>query len=322
MFLKRVKIYLRMLNNYSSMCSNKSIYFYLYSMPLFGFIPFLIIKSILFTKSNYLINNILSHKIFLSALRYLHINDKLYIGSHLKKYNSLFLKDKQKKVILYDKQKLDQLNLNGFCKLGKVFTNRECSTFIKSLVNKEVYNSQVILQSSGKTEKFNPIHYNQPLNSNAYFCFTPKVLNDFIPIQRFLKQKSLQNLVNSYLNFNASIYACHTWFNPQTKENHYVHRPHRDNDDFRFLGLIIYWNKIIKSNGATIYVRGSHRNLNKDNTKIYLEGNAGEAFLVDLSGLHSGTQVISNYRYTTFIRFGYKFNYASVMDGFLHSIDI
>ena len=322
MFFKKIKIYITMLKNYHNMCDKKTIYFYFYSIPFFGLFCFIFIKLILILKNKKLVNIFLSHKIFLSAIRYLNISDKIYLRDNLKKYNSGNATENFFESNSVAKKKLKELKLNGFCKLGKVFTDEECLSFIKSLVNKDSYDSQVILQSSGIKNKFRPENNYNKGYQNAYFCFTPDIFLNFKPMQNLLKDKSLISLINSYLNFDASIYACHTWYNPKTKDNHYVHRLHRDYDDFKFIGLIIYWNRITKKNGATTYVKGSNVKLTKNKTKSYLEGNSGEAFLVDFSGLHSGTQVLNNYRYTTFIRFGHKFNYASVIDGFLHSMEI
>ena len=95
---------------------------------------------------------------------------------------------------------------------------------------------------------------------------------------------------------------------------------HRDFDDFKFLGLIVYWNKITKRNGALCFQKGSHKEEKNNQKHVYLEGEKGEAFLVDLYGLHSGSKVTDSERYTTFFRFGNKFNYASVVDGNLHNI--
>lgn len=317
MIINKIKIYIRMLNNYNKMCKDKTIYFYIYSIPIFGLLSCLIIKLILSFRNKKLVNYFLNHKVYLSSIRYLTLSEKLFLSNNLNKYNS----KKNFQNNTFYKKKLGELKLNGFCKLGKVFTDKECETFISSLIDKDTYNSQVILQSSGIKTKFRPLNHDSK-NKNAYFCFTSEVFKNFKPIKKLLNNTSFTQFINTHLNFDASIYACHTWYNPKTSENHYVHRSHRDYDDFKFVGLIIYWNKISRKNGATTYIKGSHKAKSKTESKSYLEGESGEAFLVDLSGLHSGTQVSGDFRYTTFIRFGHKFNYASVIDGFLHSMEI
>ena len=55
-FFKQVRIYFRLLHNYQKIARKKSFYFYVYSMPIFGFPFFLVSKIILKIKSNYLTN--------------------------------------------------------------------------------------------------------------------------------------------------------------------------------------------------------------------------------------------------------------------------
>ena len=74
----------------------------------------------------------------------------------------------------------------------------------------------------------------------------------------FLNNKKLNFIINSYLNFDWTVYGCITWYNPTSNEEHYVHRIHRDYDDYKSLGINIYWNKVDENNGALSYVKRSH----------------------------------------------------------------
>ena len=69
-----------------------------------------------------------------------------------------------------------------------------------------------------------------------------------------------------------------------------------------------------KKNGATSFVSGSHKFNNKNKIK-FLTGKAGSAFLIDSYGLHSGTKLLKGERFSTWIRFGRKFNAATIQDG-------
>ena len=170
------------------------------------------------------------------------------------------------------------------------------------------------MQSDGKLMNFQL--EKDIFSSLAYFVFLPEIIS-YPPIQNFLNNKKIQLIIDSYLNFNSIIYDCRTWYNPTSKEKHYVHRLHRDHDDYRTLTAFIYWNKITKSNGCLSYVKKSHKfDEANDGEKIYIEGDQGHVFIADLGGLHAGNQVLSDHRYITQIRFGKNDTYAAVIDGY------
>jgi hypothetical protein len=319
MFIEQLTIYLKMIRNYNKFCTNKTVHFYIYTMPILGFFISLFVKFILSIKNRYLISNILKYKIFLSSIRYLNIRDRLLISKTLERYNNIGSINIDNWTPKRKKQLID-LQTNGFCKLGKIFKNDECKMFIQSLVGTVSYDSQVILQSSGVKKIFDPNSRDFLKKNNAYTCFEPQVFNDFKPIANMLENQELMELIKIYLNFNAEAYSCHNWYNPKSETEHYVHRLHRDNQDFKFLTMVIYWNEVTRDNGATFYIKGSHKSDNKNLEGGFLEGLSGEAFLADFSGLHKGTSVKKNFRYTTFVNFGNPFNYASVIDGYLHKI--
>ena len=113
-----------------------------------------------------------------------------------------------------------------------------------------------------------------------------------------------------------------TWYNPETEEKHYANRLHRDSDDYRFLALFIYWNKVSKFNGSTSYVPKSHRlhNINDlEKNKIFIEGDKGSAFIIDLNGFHAGNRCTQGHRYVTNFRFGKEDAYSAVIDGFVQT---
>ena len=318
-FFTQIKIYLRVLKNYKNIAVKKSNYFYIYTMPIFG-IPFFIISKILLKiKNNYLINLFLEMKIFKSSIRFLNGKERHYIANTLKSYNTLNNTSFSYNGTISDgaKEKIKQLKENGFCSLGKVFSDEECDNFIKSLENKNCFNSQTPMQSDGKVLKFNP--NDDVFRKLGYYVFLPEATLSYNPIQKLLNDKKINFLINSYLNFKSKIYCCMTWFNPVTQVKHYDHRLHRDTDDYKFLALYIYWNKVTKLNGSTSYVPKSHRTniSNLEKNKIFFEGEKGTAFLIDMSGFHSGSMVTQGHRYMTNIRFGKEDTYSAVVDGFI-----
>ena len=133
------------------------------------------------------------------------------------------------------------------------------------------------------------------------------------------KNKKVLNLgpITGYLNFEAEIYSCVTWYNPKSKKVHYVHRFHRDPDDFKFLTMIIYWNKTDQLNGCLIYLKKSHNSTVSEEKKDFLTGPKGQVYLADLFGLHAGSKILDKYRYVTQIKFGKLHNHCSTIDGFV-----
>ena len=86
-FKKQVKIYWRLQKNHFKFVKEKKFLFYIFTMPAFGFIFFLIAKLILFTKNNFFIR-ILSLNIFKSSIRFLDPEDTIYLSNNLPSYNN------------------------------------------------------------------------------------------------------------------------------------------------------------------------------------------------------------------------------------------
>jgi hypothetical protein len=316
-FIKQVIIFINLHKNYGKLAKQKSYYIYIYTFPFFGFILSLILRLLIrINKKN--LSKIASHKLFLSTLRFLSPKDRQTIADILPKYNSKITPLNKNNFILKKnvQEILDQIHLEGVSYLGKVFNKKQCEDFKNLLLNQDCFNSQTAIQSNGKPIIFNPKSEPFINKKNAYYCFERSITLSFKPLYDFLENDKLRSVINNYLSFQASIYNCSTWYNPPTHQEHYVHRSHRDYDDFKFLGIVIYWNNIDQKNGPLTYVKRSHRNsaILEPHTKLI--GEAGSVFLVDTFGLHSGLPVIDGSRYTTSLRFGQKFNAAAVNDGF------
>lgn len=287
-------------------------------MPLFGFLIFLIAKFILFTKNSYLMK-LFSLKIFKSSIRFLNPDETIYISNCLNEYNNYSEKIDLNKIFINKKLSLilKDLNEDGLCDLGVIFSKEICDDFINHLKNKICFNSQTLLQSNGIPYKFDLENAMFHDGKNAYYSFEPSTTYSFKPLKDFLDNQDLHNLINNYLGFRSSIYFSSSWYNPATNEKHYVHRLHRDYDDYKFLGLTIYWNEINELNGPLEYVAKSNKDKNITKPSSKLKGLPGQAFITDNFGLHRGNKVIKGCRYTTTIRFGKSFNPASVNNGFL-----
>ena len=88
-FIKQIRIYLKLLKNYKKIAQKKSLYFYIFSMPVFGFFLALIPKIIVKTESKFLTNLLLEKTIFKSTIRFLSPKEINFISKTLDAYNAL-----------------------------------------------------------------------------------------------------------------------------------------------------------------------------------------------------------------------------------------
>ncbi len=317
-FKKQIKIYYRLQLNYRRFVKDKSLYFYIYSMPLFGFFFSIIIKLIIVINSKKLMK-ILSHKIFKSSIRFLTPKQKMKISNVLPEYNNYKSKINSNNSLGNKKLKViyKELIEDGVSDLGVIFSKQDCENFINHLNNKVCFNSQNLMQSDGVRYHFNSNINSFNNNKNVYFCFEPSTNMTFEPLKEFLKNSDLMEVINSYLGFSSTIFFNTTWYNPITDEAHYVHRLHRDYDDFKFLGVTIYWNDVSELNAPLGFVKKSHTNPDIREPITKLTGSAGTVLIADTFALHQGIPAKKE-RYTTKLSFGKAFNASSIMAGYLH----
>tara|TARA_Y100000590_G_scaffold443804_1_gene573697 strand:+ start:3 stop:1025 length:1023 start_codon:yes stop_codon:yes gene_type:complete len=318
-FFKKIISLFKLMKNYRKLAVKKTVLIYVYTNPILYFLLSIVAKILIFSKNKILINLFLEKKIFISVIRMLSLKEKLYVANNLNTYNNLKYNNLLKKNI-DDKTLKDYENLkeNGYCNLGKIFSDEECENFIKNLDNQVCFNNHVVLQSDGNKIYFNNKNIEEYGKISNYISFLPKTALSFDPIKKFLNDIRINFIIDSYLNFKSTIYHCVTFFNSKSNITHYVHSSHRDYDDWKHLQLTIYWNDIDERNGATIFYKKSHNsNIPKNNKGIPLNGKKGEVYLIDTYGMHAANHVVEGFRYITFIRFAKKFNKLSVVDGFL-----
>lgn len=313
--ITQIKIYLRLLKNFKKVGKIKSLYFFIYSMPLIGFCFFIFAKIILLTKSKKIIVFFLKKKIFLSTIRFLDIETRHFISTILPDYNqSIKLIEKNSLINNIETTKLlNDIKKNGYASLGKVFSDNECDDLIKSLKGKKCFNSQVPMQSDGNNYTLDLDVNRYDTLISAYYCYDPNISLNFDPFKRFINNKNLISLIENYLKFQFTIYSSQTWVNPISKEKHYVHRPHRDHDDYKILGMVVYWTDVDENNGSLSVAERSH--ISNDIGEFRnLSGKKGTVHLVDFGTLHKGSPIKDNPRITSFLRFGNYFNHSTVMD--------
>tara|TARA_Y100000590_G_scaffold274281_1_gene307987 strand:- start:31328 stop:32320 length:993 start_codon:yes stop_codon:yes gene_type:complete len=312
--INKIKSLLKLISNYRKIKTKKNLLFFVYINPLVYFFLAIFAKIIIRIKNRKLTNFFLEKKIFISIIRLLTIKEKIYISNTLKSYNTINSVADHKNNI---SDKIEDLKINGYCSLGKLFSDQECDDFIKSLDNKICFNNQTVLQSDGKEINFK-LNNDKYLGSiSNYFCFLPNIVLNFPPVKKLLNDKKLKTIIDDYLNFKSDIYHCITFYNPISNFSHYVQNPHRDFDDWKHIQLTIYWNEINEKNGAMTFYKKSHNSNYDKKNKVELNGAKGEVFLIDTYGMHSANNVTVGSRFITFIRFAKYINKLNVVDGFL-----
>ena len=112
----------------------------------------------------------------MSTLRFLSPVEKNIVSNSLDSYNSLVDKLPEDETLAASvKKNTDSLNEQGYCELGKVFTDQECEDFCLNLKNKICFDSQTPMQSSAAI-KFTPPIANSYNYKNAYLLFLPDTI--------------------------------------------------------------------------------------------------------------------------------------------------
>ena len=303
MKLYKTLVFKRYLKNYYNLKSKHSfdsLYFLILKILFEKFITS-ILQSLNFNK---LLVHLIKKYNLIYSIKSVSIQNKILLEKTWSKYNQI------NEVSVENKKIIDELNKKGYSYLGKIFSNEECEEFKHSLKGKYFFNSQQPLQSDGKKYL-----YNADIKEHdfSYACFLPSDFINFNSLQIFLDKN--KKLFREYLRFEPQIYSSLTWINSQSKEDHYVHKLHRDYDDYKFLTIIVNWTRSSKENGATRYLEGTHKsNINHGN-EVYFDGDEGSVYIANLYGLHSGTPVKGNNRISTWIRLGHLINPGSLQDG-------
>ena len=82
--------------------------------------------------------------------------------------------------------KVLNLKNNGYCNLGKIFSDQECDNFIKILNGKNCFSSQQPMQSDGNLLKFDPTNDIFSKSNYSYFSFLPEITLSFLPLKNFI----------------------------------------------------------------------------------------------------------------------------------------
>ena len=151
-FIKQIIIYIKLHKNYRKAAKIKSLYIFIYTMPIFGFFLSFVLRAFLALNSK-ILNQLISHNLFLSTVRYLNPNIREKVANILPKYNSKIDKIKPRNTLANKNlgDILKELKTDGVSYLGRVFNNEECKDFRKLLENQ-------IVECNKKIEKAQTIN--------------------------------------------------------------------------------------------------------------------------------------------------------------------
>ncbi len=152
--------------------------------------------------------------------------------------------------------------------------------------------------------------------SKSYFCFPDETSLRCDALRNVLRDGSFQAMADAYLGFPTKLYSVNTFMSLTDPGDHYVTRFHRDYDDFGALAFFIYWNDTSPTNGATIYVPGSHLSSNADMSNVAhgWPARPGRCFALDAFGVHAGNKMVDKFRLVTWFRYGMVPNLATVQN--------
>jgi hypothetical protein len=206
------------------------------------------------------------------------------------------------------------LQQQGYANLGQFFDADQCESVRNYFCNSRGFASQVPLQSDGNLQLFN-LDDLKNRQSKSYFCFPDETSLRCDALRNVLRDGSFQAMADAYLGFPTRLYSVNTFMSLTDPGDHYVTRFHRDYDDFGALAFFIYWNDTSPTNGATIYVPGSHLSSNADMSNVaHMAGKAGTIFALDAFGVHAGNKMVDKFRLVTWFRYGMVPNLATVQN--------
>jgi hypothetical protein len=236
---------------------------------------------------------------------------------------------------------LKKIKEKGIIKLDNAFTQKDADKTVDFFSRLDGYDAHVPIYSKSR------IQFSEANRSETgYISYsTEQVLNNKV-ITNFIEQDPMRQVLEEYLGEDYSIYSVNTWWTLPREERLLTHGFHRDEDDFKFLVIFIYWTDVSIGDGHFEFIEKTHKlesidklpgNPNrlkkiqeltnttngygrddlyldiyqKENT--YLSGARGSAFMADTWGLHRGSPVIKP-RLVTWLRYGQGKNFTLFND--------
>ena len=142
--MDKIIVLFNLLRNYRKFTKNFTIKFYLFINPIYCWFCYFLIKLLLIIKGFRIINFLCTKNFLQAGIRYISQKDRLTISQKINYYN----KDLNILKTTYKSDVLAELKKNGFSKIGKIFTEKDCDEFKNTLHGSECFNSQTLIQSN------------------------------------------------------------------------------------------------------------------------------------------------------------------------------
>jgi hypothetical protein len=215
---------------------------------------------------------------------------------------------------------LDALVRDGAARLDERIDASTVRAVLDYFRRQRGYRAQVPMQSDGVLRSFSD-ELARP--QSRYMSFTPAVSLACPPVASLVTDARFAAIAEEYLGFRSSLFSVNTYATLTGTADHYVMRWHRDPDDFRALAFFVTWTPATASDGATVYVPGSHVSATVGvEHATHLEGEAGTVYAIDTFGLHAGNRRVDDMRLVTWFRYGRIPNTTAFQDGWQQVQDI
>ena len=216
------------------------------------------------------------------------------------KKNEFFLNEQKK-----NKENIILKNIfeKGYSEISEVNDKKifDAQEYFKS---KKIFDAHVPFDSNKK------ITYEQFLDDKNlnYGSYDIRTSFECPLISEIIFDKKILNIVSEYLLTNEfHCYHINTMITKQSEILNPVTDFHRDYDSANSLTLFLLLTDVSENNGATQIIEGSHKlkefDVNENDKKIFLKGNAGKIYAVDTWSLHSGNKKLETTRLVSWIRF-------------------
>lgn len=195
------------------------------------------------------------------------------------------------------------LSENGYCKLGKLFSEEEIEELLNLIKDEPGYNYHIAANSYNRETKV----FTDDLDWNV-LSYEPSVLLRSKVLLNKITKPEILSLIQSYLGCFPTMYSVNCVWSKFTEEEFKTQLVHRDYDDFKFISFFVFLSDIDDENGPHMYYPKTQNGEQQFDEPIIVKGEKGTAFLADVYGLHNGVPLKKGKRCLLWCRFGLMLN--------------
>jgi hypothetical protein len=192
---------------------------------------------------------------------------------------------------------------NGYCHLGKLFSDDEVNELLNLIKNEPGYNYHIAANSYNREAKV----FTEDLDWNV-LSYEPSVFLRSKTLLDKITKPEILSLVQSYLGCFPTMYSVNCVWSKFTNQEFKTQLVHRDYDDFKFVSFFVFLTDIDDNNGPHMYYPKTQNGEDQSEEPIIVKGEKGTAFLADVYGLHNGVPLKSGNRCLLWCRFGLMLN--------------